>query len=111
MPLYQCVKCGCVENTATGLSIVLARTPSLFDWTDVEEIYKGEKLCSACAPAHYRDGTPSGYGKWHNKFRRDYLPKGMFTCVDYELVHSETKEPYAIWVKRTGWDITNEDKQ
>lgn len=36
------------------------------------------KLCSACAPPKYSDGTATEYGKWHCIFDRVFLPKGQF---------------------------------
>ena len=48
-----------------------------FDWTGIEEL-KGKSLCSACGPTRYRDGTITEYGKWHDRFERVFLPKGMF---------------------------------
>lgn len=54
MSLFQCPKCGCRENTATG-----------YFW---EAEQSGEDpLCSACHT-----------GKWHGKFERVFLPKGEF---------------------------------
>lgn len=61
MSLYQCEKCGCRENTATGC-------------------YWGRtvKLCSFC-----------GEGAWHGKFKRKFLPKGQFhTNRDGNLQHT-----------------------
>ena len=59
MPLFRCEKCNCVENTALG-----------FYWSrkvDWPKEYHG-KLCSACGPSHYPDGTSTGLGTWHGKF-------------------------------------------
>lgn len=111
MPAFQCSKCGRVDNTATGLGNILRRTKDLFDWSDVEEQYRGMHLCAEHAPARYRDGTSTEYGKWHNRFPIMYLPKNMFEEKNFNLVHKETGELYGEWVKRTGWDTSNEDKQ
>jgi len=35
-------------------------------------------VCSACGPTHEANGSVSGFGKWHGKFERVFLPLGMF---------------------------------
>ncbi len=75
MSLFQCTKCGCIENTAVSMY-------------HTQIIEKKPVECSACAP------NPSmGVDGWHNKFLRTYLPKGMF-ITDHEgnLVHKDTSE-------------------
>jgi hypothetical protein len=63
MSLFQCPQCGCCENTA------------LAPWT-----YPKERICSAC-----------GEGKWHDVFRRVFLPKGeFFTNARGNLQHRKT---------------------
>lgn len=63
MSLYQCESCGACENTALG---------SYWD--------KERKLCSECAT-----------GKWHGRFPKTLLPKGMFvTDLKGNLAHRET---------------------
>ena len=48
-------------------------------------------LCSACGPSTNSDGTDSEYGKWHNRFPRTFLPKGMFVTNRVgNLAHKET---------------------
>lgn len=93
MSLYQCEKCGCVENTALGLSKCISsfrNTP--FCWTGMEEL-EGSALCSLCAPKKYRDGTPTKFGEWHNVFERTMLPLGMFKTNEVgNLEHIETGE-------------------
>lgn len=92
MSLYQCERCGCVENTATGWywhrnSVRL--TPPEF---------LGKALCCVCAPTHYASGEPNTKsGKWHNRFKRHYLPKGQYvTNPDGAgLIHIETGLPPA----------------
>ena len=42
-----------------------------YDWSDVGEQYKGQPLCSECAPTHFADGEPTGRGKWHGKFPKE----------------------------------------
>ena len=62
----------------------------LFDWSYRPDL-EGKLICSACGPAHYKDGSPTKYGKWHNQFPRTYLPKGMFfTNKVGNLEHKET---------------------
>jgi len=88
MSLFQCENCGCCENTA--LSSQGFSWPDIFDWSYAPE-REGLRLCCACGPAMYEDGTPSGYGKWHNIFPRMYLPKGKFkTNRSGNLEHIET---------------------
>lgn len=62
----------------------------LFDWSGMPHL-KGKLLCSACGPTHYNDGSQTNYGRWHNRFPRTYLPKGMFhTNRVGNLEHNET---------------------
>jgi hypothetical protein len=67
--IYQCEKCGCAENTACGHY-------HCRDWQEWPEEYRGKKLCSACGPPQYSDGTPTRLGKWHGRFERTYYPLG-----------------------------------
>jgi hypothetical protein len=88
MSLFQCQRCGCAENTA--LSSQGMAWPENFDWTGIED-RKGLKLCSACGPTKYSDGTATEYGKWHGRFVRTFLPLGMFrTNKGGNLAHVET---------------------
>lgn len=89
MSLFQCENCGCCENTALSCHGFKYMQES-FDWSEIPE-RKGMMLCSACGPTHYRDGTPSHYGKWHNRYPRVYLPMGMFCrASNGNLEHIET---------------------
>lgn len=89
MSLYQCEECGCLENTACG-HYWCANKPDLFDWSDMRE-RRGKKLCAACAPSKFRDGTSTERGAWHKRFERIMLPKGQFkTNRDGNLEHIET---------------------
>lgn len=100
MSIYQCDKCGCAENTALGWfhsrnNTRLARQEVL-----------GQKLCSACAPLNYPDGTriKEFNGEWHNKFNRVYLPHGMFITndkgniehINSGLIGNEVYEKYGL---------------
>jgi len=90
MSLFQCEVCGCVENTALSSQGIKGFAERLFDWKGFEE-RKGKLLCSVCAPTKFTDGTPTEYGKWHNKFNRKFLPIGMFkTNKVGNLEHIET---------------------
>ena len=90
MSLFQCENCGCVENTATGHGHVCLA--DCFDWSGIED-RQNMKLCSACAPTKYADGKPTEYGRWHDRFKRTFLPIGMFkTASNGNLEHKETGE-------------------
>ena len=89
MSLFQCECCGCCENTAYSLQGFKMFADG-FDWSYAPE-REGKLLCSACGPSHYKSGKPSGYGKWHNRFPRTYLPLGMFRKArNGNLEHIET---------------------
>ena len=70
MPIFKCAKCGCAENTALGLYWTRHMADN-YDWSEVGEEYKGEALCSECAPKHFANGEPTGYGKGHGKFKKE----------------------------------------
>ena len=78
MSLFQCYECGCRENTATCNF-----------WSNMDGNWRGVEsqpwmLCSACDPS---------IGKWHDKFERRFLPKGMFVTNERgNLAHKETGE-------------------
>jgi len=71
MPIFKCEKCGCAENTALGWYWAAKALAEDADWSEVGEEYKGKKLCSECAPKHYKDGKPTGFGKWHGHFPKE----------------------------------------
>lgn len=102
MSLFQCENCGCCENTA--LSLCHSRhMANIFDWAGIPD-RKGKALCSACAPAKYSDGTATKYGKWHGRFDRVFLPRGMFkTAEDGNLEHISNGDQdfrkYAVKIK------------
>lgn len=98
MAEYQCPSCGCKENSAYGLYHTRFQV-NMYDWTGKEHL-KGKPLCSACAPDKYSDGKPSKYGQWHNRFKRQFLPKGQFvTANGGNLVHHVTGERYGPYVR------------
>jgi hypothetical protein len=76
MPLFQCQKCGCVDNSATG-HYWRANRVEKYDWTGLEE-FKGKILCAVCGPRFYASGAPTEFGVWHKRFKRDFLPLGQF---------------------------------
>lgn len=89
MSLFQCEVCGCCENTALSCQGFKGIT-ECFDWSYAPE-REGKRICSACGPTHYRSGKPSEYGKWHDRFPRLFLQKGMFvTNGRGNLAHKET---------------------
>jgi hypothetical protein len=90
MSLFQCQHCGCCENTALSWQGFAEFIAKRCDWTGIEE-RKGLKLCSACAPAKFAGGTDTGMGKWHGRFARTFLPRGMFrTNNEGNLAHVES---------------------
>jgi len=100
MSLFQCEHCGCVENTALSSQGFHGFFEEFFDWSYAPD-RKGLKLCSACGPSNYADGTPSEErGVWHNKFPRQFLPLGMFeTNRVGNLAHKETgSEDYRPYI-------------
>lgn len=86
MSIFQCQVCGCAENTACGWY------HSRFS----ESLNKPEDIgvakCSACGPSTFPDGTNNErIGKWHNRFKRRFLPHGEFFTNEngnIEHVHS-----------------------
>ena len=86
MSLFQCSECGCVENTALcNYSYITCGF-----WDEL----KGKMPCSACTPDKFNNGTNNiKGGKWHGKFERIYLPKGMFKTNRHgNLEHIKTGE-------------------
>ena len=71
MSIFKCEKCGCAENTALGWYWARKMVADDADWSEVGEEYKGKALCSECAPKFYKDGTPTGFGKWHGHFPKE----------------------------------------
>lgn len=63
MSLYRCQQCGCVENTAFGFHAIRY-------WPEWPDDIRGKALCSACGPARFRTGAPTGFGKWHGRFEQ-----------------------------------------
>lgn len=71
MSIFKCEKCGCAENTALGWYWAAKVCADDADWTEVGEEYKGMKLCSECAPKYWKDGSETGFGKWHGHFKKE----------------------------------------
>lgn len=62
----------------------------LFDWSGIES-REGKKVCSACGPTKYSCGKPTEFGVWHDRFKRTFLPLGMFKTNSVgNLEHIET---------------------
>ena len=90
MSLFQCENCGCVENTALSCRGFSGYSERFFDWSYSPEL-KGKLLCSACGPSKYVTGEDTEYGKWHNQFKRMFLPLGKLkTNSEGNLEHIET---------------------
>lgn len=90
MSLFQCGNCGCCENTALAGQGCDGYAEGFYDWTGLEHL-KGRKLCSACAPTRFEDGTMTEFGSWHRQFPRVFLPLGKFrTARNGNLEHIET---------------------
>jgi hypothetical protein len=83
--IYQCEECGCAENTALG-----------WYWYNEHKDpkYNKRKLCSACGPEFYSDGSSTEKcGKWHGRFKRKFYPIGsMVTDGHGNLITKEAAE-------------------
>jgi hypothetical protein len=99
--IFQCCKCGCAENTACGWY----NSRNSKRLTTEED--RGKPFCSACAPQEFPSGQPTKFnGKWHNIFKRTFLPLGEFKKnLDGNLEHIETglvgNEAYAKFGRDT----------
>lgn len=121
MGLFQCQKCGAVENSACSsgyhplncLSFTTPKSPRHAD--DLEALAgfrktlglpEGAKLgvyCSVCTPVWYdggrygvgRNPNPTeGAGLWHGRFKMQFLPKGQYeTGPRGDLQHKRTRQP------------------
>lgn len=91
MPLFKCDTCGCVENTALGHYWTR-------DWEDMwgGTPYLGKALCSACGPTEFKDGTKTGYGKWHGRFEKRL-------CLPHKKVKLEKQESRRIKYQALLW--------
>lgn len=99
MSLFQCERCGCVENTALSSQGFKVHAED-FDWTGIED-RQGLRLCSACGPTRYDGGEPTSYGVWHGKFKRVFLPIGQFKTnrrgnLEHIQTGTEDYMPYEI---------------
>ena len=92
MSLYQCEECGCVENTSCGH----------YHCRDSKEMWApefvGRKLCSACAPTHFKSGEPvrrrDEKEGWHGRFERHFYPKGSLYTDDQGNVRNKVTKDY-----------------
>jgi hypothetical protein len=90
LSLFQCENCGCCENTAVSHQGCYGYFAKSLDWSEFPD-REGKRVCSACAPKTFKNGESTGLGKWHNKFKRIFLPKGMFKTNQVgNLEHVET---------------------
>lgn len=98
MSLFQCENCGCCENTATSFQGCHGFFARNLDWSEFPE-REGKRVCSACAPAMFKDGSETGLGEWHNEFNRTFLPIGEFrTDEQGNLEHIKTgSKDWAKW--------------
>ena len=89
MSLYQCEKCGCIENTALGWYHCRNRME-----TNLPPELVGKKLCSVCGPTKLKSGEPIGRtGEWHGKFERRFFKKDSL-CTNEEgcLSHKDSQK-------------------
>lgn len=74
MSLFQCDKCGCIDNTAlsAGYRIRLwARDDKATEFKNLLGLSQDQplgKYCCVCSPFNPRE--------WHNKFERKFYPIG-----------------------------------
>lgn len=66
MPLFECAKCGCVDNTAVSTYWFRERLTYTGDLAQ----YQGKPLCSECGRMG-PDGKTMVPGKWHGKFPKE----------------------------------------
>lgn len=125
MPLFVCSRCGCVDNTAESMGSAIAihtsRAPSaaasyrkVLGLTPEQEF---GRYCSVCNPIWFTVGsygigpnpkpTP-GFGIWHGRFKREFLPKGEFITNDMgEIVRKGLiPEKPASYYRETEWPPT-----
>ncbi len=100
MGLYQCDKCGCVDNTSVSKCSVPeanyfihgAQLTECRQKLGLKDDQKLGRYCSACCPLQ---------GKWHGQFDRIFLPPGEFETgptgnLRHKKTHDEDFMKYAI---------------
>jgi len=99
MSLYQCDKCGCVENSALGHY----HSVNVRDlWPDE---YVGKKLCSECGPPTYRSGEVcKKFGKWHDAFEKKIYPLNSLYTDDQGNIRRKSDGKYH-------WEAEDERQQ
>jgi hypothetical protein len=108
MSVFQCIECGCAENTAFGWFHPRFNKRL----TKPENI--GKALCSACAPETFLSGEPTKFnGQWHAKFDRTFLPHGEFIQdgngnIEHELTGLVGNEAYVIFGKTEPYPKNNQ---
>ena len=86
MPIFECSKCGCIENTACSRYWIREKTEP--------------PLCSECDPK---------IGKWHNRWPKESA-KGYFLGNDGYLYHkNDVNSDKLDWRKQNqGFEIVKE---
>jgi hypothetical protein len=105
MSLFQCDRCGCLENTACTngyhirSSLQNEKGEAVESYRQIMGLKPGQPFgayCSVCTPVWFTEEGAYGVGphsesRWHGKFERRFLPKGLFhTNEDGNLAHIET---------------------
>lgn len=90
MSIFQCEKCGCLENTTRGLY----HTRNMDLYSNYQEgTEKGMKLCACCAPLNYSDGVKTEFGQWHGRFSRVfYKVNSLYTDGEGNVRNKDTDE-------------------
>ena len=107
MSIFQCSKCGAIENTATSrggytVAVMTKQIPDVSNsYREVLGLKPDEKLaeyCCLCSPVWFTETGAYGVGKnpkpkkWHDRFPRQFLPKGKYeTAPNGNLRDKETK--------------------
>lgn len=86
MSLYQCEKCGVIENTALGFYHTR-------NWVGTyPKEFNGKKLCSECGPANYNDGSKTNWGEWHCMFEKKFYPIGTMETDEQGNIRKTTTQ-------------------
>lgn len=99
MAVFQCSRCGGVDNSAHGIMEGRGRR-------HLPEEYAEGSFCSVCLPTTYKDGTRTRWGVWHNYFTRRYLPPGEFISNPNApgLIHiSDPNKDYRDYLRDEPW--------
>ncbi|MBU2590145.1 MAG: hypothetical protein KKA65_02205 [Nanoarchaeota archaeon] len=105
MSLFQCDRCGCLENTALTecssdyMKIFIKESKELKEYKKELGLNENQEFgnyCSACCPL--------GERKWHGEFPRIFLPKGEFETapngnIRPKKILDEDVEKYALKIE------------